>query len=171
MGKAVASVPGNDGGTGTAIYDTSWGTGWVRFDAGGPLEMGLPGTSVVPGSPSTPPAEITHLVTQLEHYFRGGPLPPVAPVMLRRAGTTPFLEDVYRAVARIRRGETATYGEVATEVGKPGAARGVGSAMARNPFAPVIPCHRVVGSDGRLRGYGGGLTMKRGLLEMERSRA
>ena len=63
-----------------------------------------------------------------------------------------------------------TYAEVAAEAGRPGAARAVGTAMAANRFAPVIPCHRVVGSDGSLRGYGGGLEMKRSLLAVERAR-
>jgi methylated-DNA-[protein]-cysteine S-methyltransferase len=57
---------------------------------------------------------------------------------------------------------------VAEAAGRPGAARVVGAAMAANPFAPVIPCHRVVGSDGTLRGYGGGLEMKQAMLDMER---
>lgn len=170
--KAVASVPGGgDDATRTAIYHTSWGAGWVRFDDRGPVAIGLPGPGAGPVATGTAPTEIAELTTRLERYFRGGRLPPVEFVMLRRAGTTRFLREVYETVARIPRGETATYGEVAAAVKRPGAARGVGSATARNPFAPIIPCHRVVGSDGRLRGYGGGLEMKRALLEMEGSRA
>jgi methylated-DNA-[protein]-cysteine S-methyltransferase len=87
--------------------------------------------------------------------------------MIARAGATPFLKRVYEAVVEIPPGETKTYAEVAELARRPGAARAVGAAMARNPFAPLIPCHRVVGSDGRLTGYGGGLDMKRQLLEME----
>ena len=64
-------------------------------------------------------------------------------------------------------GRTMTYGEVAKELGEPGSARAVGQALGRNPFAPVIPCHRVVGAKGELTGYGGGLETKRWLLENE----
>jgi len=60
-----------------------------------------------------------------------------------------------------------TYAAVASQVGHPGAARAIGAAMAKNRFAPMIPCHRVVGTDGSLRGYAGGLAMKRHLLEVE----
>jgi len=73
-------------------------------------------------------------------------------------------------VASIPRGATMTYATVAAAVGRPGAARAVGAAMAANRFAPVIPCHRVVGSDGTLRGYAGGLEMKLRMLVMEGAR-
>jgi len=66
-------------------------------------------------------------------------------------------------------GTTITYGELAAAAGRPGAARAVGSAMAHNPVALILPCHRVLASDGSLGGYGGGLDMKRGLLHIERA--
>jgi O-6-methylguanine DNA methyltransferase len=78
---------------------------------------------------------------------------------------------IYERVVAIPPGSTLTYAEVARECGAPGAARAVGAAMAENPVAPLIPCHRVVGSDGSLRGYAGGIEMKRRLLDMEASRA
>ncbi len=84
---------------------------------------------------------------------------------------TDFETTVYRIVAAIPAGATMTYAEVADQAGRPGAARAVGAAMAKNRFAPMIPCHRVVGSDGSLRGYAGGLDMKRQLLAMEATRA
>jgi O-6-methylguanine DNA methyltransferase len=68
---------------------------------------------------------------------------------------------------RIPAGETLTYAEVAARVGKPAAARAVGRVMATNPLPLVVPCHRVVGSDGTLRGFGGGLWMKEALLSAE----
>lgn len=80
---------------------------------------------------------------------------------------TDFRRRVWAATRAIPRGQTRTYGELAREVGSPGAARAVGQAMARNPWPIVVPCHRVVGSDGRLTGFGGGLEMKRHLLELE----
>ena len=80
---------------------------------------------------------------------------------------TAFQREVWAVVARIPYGETRTYGQVARELGRSGAARAVGLANGRNPVAPVVPCHRVVGSDGRLTGYAGGLELKRRLLQLE----
>ena len=82
---------------------------------------------------------------------------------------TAFQRDVYRAVARIGYGTVKSYAEVAQEIGRPRAARGVGTAMARNPLPIVIPCHRVVGRSGALTGYSapGGVATKRALLHME----
>ena len=75
--------------------------------------------------------------------------------------------DVWRALCAIPYGETASYGEIATVVGQPGAARAVGGANNRNPIAIVIPCHRVIGANGTLTGYGGGLPRKQQLLALE----
>jgi O-6-methylguanine DNA methyltransferase len=81
---------------------------------------------------------------------------------------TPFQLRVWRALKEIPYGETCTYAEVARAVGNPSAARAVGAANAANPVAIVIPCHRVIQSDGRLGGYGGGLRLKQFLLDLER---
>lgn len=81
---------------------------------------------------------------------------------------TPFQRLVWDAVAAIPRGETRSYGEVARAIGRPAAARAVGAANGANPLPVVIPCHRLVGADGRLAGYGGGLDLKRRLLALER---
>jgi len=86
---------------------------------------------------------------------------------LDMSGATDFLRRVWQVTRRIPRGQTLTYGEIARQVGAPGAARAVGQAMARNPWPIIVPCHRVVGHDGRLTGFGGGLAMKQRLLEME----
>ncbi len=82
---------------------------------------------------------------------------------------TPFQEQVLRATYSIPYGSVSTYSEIAQKVGKPGAARAVGSAEAANPVPIVIPCHRVIGSDGKLHGYGGrgGITTKAWLLKLE----
>ena len=80
---------------------------------------------------------------------------------------TAFQLRVWEALSRIPYGETRTYGEIAVAVDEPGASRAVGMANNRNPFAIVIPCHRVIGSDGSLTGYGGGLDRKRWLLTHE----
>lgn len=78
-----------------------------------------------------------------------------------------FQERVWSLIAAIPYGETATYGELAASLGQPGDARDVGQAVGRNPLAIVVPCHRVVGKDGKLTGYAGGLARKKALLELE----
>ncbi len=80
---------------------------------------------------------------------------------------TPFRREVLLACAAIPRGQVATYGELARRVGRPAAFRAVGNTMRTNPVPIVIPCHRVIGSDGSLTGFGGGLDVKRRLLELE----
>jgi AraC family transcriptional regulator of adaptative response/methylated-DNA-[protein]-cysteine methyltransferase len=81
---------------------------------------------------------------------------------------TPFQRDVWKALREIPYGETRSYGELARSVGRPSAVRAVGTANGHNALAIVVPCHRVVGSDGKLVGYGGGLWRKQRLLEIER---
>lgn len=78
-----------------------------------------------------------------------------------------FREKVMRELARVPYGETVTYADLAARAGSPGAARAVGNAMAGNPFPLVLPCHRVLASGGRLGDYGGGVDLKRRLLELE----
>lgn len=78
-----------------------------------------------------------------------------------------FQERVLRMEHRIPRGRVSTYGRIAMKLTNPGAARAVGTALAKNPFPLIIPCHRAVRSDGKLGGYAGGLGMKKRLLEME----
>lgn len=83
---------------------------------------------------------------------------------------SPFAQSVWRACAEIPKGETRTYGWIAEQIGQPGSARAVGRALGANPFAPVIPCHRVVRSDGSLGGYSarGGIKAKQRLLDQEK---
>ena len=95
---------------------------------------------------------------------------PTAEVPLSVRGSA-FQRRVWQALADIPRGETRSYGELAAAIGRPGAARAVGSACATNPAAIVIPCHRAVGSHGELTGFRWGLERKARLLELERSPA
>ena len=81
----------------------------------------------------------------------------------------PFDRAVWNALQEIPYGNTASYGEIAERIGRPGRARAVGAANARNPIAIVVPCHRVIGANGKLTGYGGGLGAKRALLSLEGS--
>jgi methylated-DNA-[protein]-cysteine S-methyltransferase len=80
---------------------------------------------------------------------------------------TPFQLDVWKAISTVRAGETISYAELARRSGHPGSFRAVGAATGRNPLAIVVPCHRIVGSDGSLTGYAGGLPRKRALLALE----
>ena len=103
--------------------------------------------------------------SQLEEYFAGErrvfelDLAPEA---------TPFQADVLDALQRIPYGETRSYLDIAKELGKPKAVRAVGGANGANPIPVIIPCHRVIGSNGSLTGFGGGLDTKRFLLDLER---
>ena len=87
--------------------------------------------------------------------------------LLRLDLCSPFQQQVLRADHAIPRGSVSTYRLIAKHIGNPRSARAVGTAQATNPFPIVIPCHRVIRSDGTLGGYGGGLEMKRRILEME----
>lgn len=84
---------------------------------------------------------------------------------------TPFQLKVWHALLRIPYGETRSYGDIARQVGNPRAVRAVGAANGRNPVCIVTPCHRVIGANGKLTGFAGGLPVKEYLLEMERKRA
>lgn len=102
---------------------------------------------------------------QLAAYFAGTLT--VFDLPLASRGTD-FQQRVWTALRDIPYGETATYGELAATLGRPTATRAVGLANGRNPISIVVPCHRVVGADGTLTGYGGGLERKRHLLDLER---
>ena len=117
--------------------------------------------------PGTTPAARRHLdrsARELAAYFRGRLTKFTGPFDLRGGA---FEVSVWRALLEVPFGRTTTYGAIAKRLGRPGAARAVGLANGRNPIAIAIPCHRIVGSDGRLVGYGGGLDRKRALLEHE----
>ncbi|MEI7447511.1 MAG: methylated-DNA--[protein]-cysteine S-methyltransferase [Burkholderiales bacterium] len=101
----------------------------------------------------------------LERYFRGEPADFDVPIRFRG---TPFQVGVWRALQAISHGEVVSYAELARRVGSPAAVRAVGAAVGRNPVSIFVPCHRVVGSDGSLTGYAGGLPRKTHLLTLER---
>jgi methylated-DNA-[protein]-cysteine S-methyltransferase len=103
---------------------------------------------------------------QLGEYFEGERRSFDLPLVM---DDTPFRTRVWRALARIPFGETASYRQVGDWVGSPNASRAVGMACASNPLPIVVPCHRVIGADGRLVGFGGGLGMKQAMLAFERS--
>ena len=119
------------------------------------------------GPPSDPEDDpLLHAVAdQLAAYFRGELTDFDLPVA---ATGTPFQQRVWEALREIPYGETRSYGQVASAIGNPSASRAVGAANGRNPISIVVPCHRVIGSTGRLTGYAGGLTTKEQLLAHER---
>ncbi len=104
---------------------------------------------------------------QLKSYFAGELKEFSLP--LEPSGTD-FMKQVWAALCGIPYGKTATYGEIAERVGRPKAARAVGLANNRNPIPIFIPCHRVIGADGSLTGYAGGLDMKKKLLDLEKDK-
>jgi len=105
-------------------------------------------------------------VDQLEAYFAGQLKQ--FDLDLAPAGTE-FQHRVWAALQTIPYGETRSYGEIAAQIGSPGAARAVGLANARNPVGIIVPCHRVIGANGSLTGYAAGVDRKRALLEIERA--
>jgi len=109
-------------------------------------------------------APFAELIEQLERYFAGERVEFDIPLSLEG---TPFQRRAWAALREIPYGETISYGEQAARLGSPGASRAVGLANGRNPIAIVVPCHRVIGADGRLTGYGGGLERKAWLLRHE----
>jgi methylated-DNA-[protein]-cysteine S-methyltransferase len=110
----------------------------------------------------------TDVHAQLEEYFAGRRIAFDVPLAMEGS---PFERLVWRALREIPYGATASYGEVARSIGHPLAARAVGLANGRNPISVIVPCHRVIGANGTLTGYGGGLERKRLLLELETGQA
>ena len=114
--------------------------------------------------PRRAPASIRH---PIEAYFDGD-IAAIETVPVKSNGT-PFQELVWRALRGIPAGATMSYGELAERIGRKGASRAVGMANGANPVGIVVPCHRVIGANGALTGYGGGLDRKRWLLNHERN--
>jgi methylated-DNA-[protein]-cysteine S-methyltransferase len=110
------------------------------------------------------PAALAEPARQLAEYFAGERT--VFDIPVRLEGPA-FDRRVWDALREIPHGTTTSYGELAARIGAPGRARAVGSANARNPVAVVVPCHRVIGANGHLTGYAGGLERKRALLAHE----
>jgi methylated-DNA-[protein]-cysteine S-methyltransferase len=119
----------------------------------------------VPSGGLTDPSANHQTVEQLTEYFEGKRTQFDLPLDVEG---TPFQKAVWTQLLRIPYGETRTYGEIAKAIGRPGAARAVGMANHENPIAVVIPCHRVIGRDGSLTGYAGGVQLKAQLLSIER---
>jgi len=152
------------------ILATPLGPMAATFDGPALVELAFVDTSVT-ASPQAPPqvpepvaGGVTALRAALDTYFSGHAVDFLIP--LAPAGT-PFQREVWSALRDIPFGATASYAEIARRIGRPRAVRAVGAASARNPIAILVPCHRVIGADGSLTGYAGGLERKRALLALE----
>ncbi len=151
------------------LYDvvtTTWGGALIGVD-----ELGIRSVCLFEGETPGPPegwqrspSDLADAVEQLQAYFAGElqrftlPLAPEG---------TDFQRTVWQALTDIPYGQTISYGQLAASIGRPSASRAVGGANGKNPIPVIIPCHRVIGSDGSLTGFSGGLSLKRRLLRIE----
>lgn len=141
--------------------------GWIRVSASekGITEVHLLRGGERPGNDNSS-SVVQACVQQLDEYFKGKRQHFDVPLDLEG---TPFQLAVWQELLRIPFGETLSYGDVARNLGKEKASRAVGGANHRNPVAIIVPCHRVIGADGKLVGYGGGLDKKAWFLAHEKS--
>jgi len=144
--------------------DTALGTISLIEDQGALVRLALPSEPISVHIPAGDSPLLQMAFTELDEYFAASRRKFSLPL---RAVGTPFQEAVWTELGTIPYRETRSYGEVAAALGKPGAARAVGMACHRNPLPILIPCHRVVGASGNLTGFGGGLAMKKALLDLE----
>jgi methylated-DNA-[protein]-cysteine S-methyltransferase len=126
---------------------------------------GHPRTPALPGLQRCETGALDRVRTELDEYFAGTRIVFEIPPMLEG---TAFQIEVWSALIEIPPGTTATYGAIAGRLGRPRAARAVGAANGQNPISIIVPCHRLVGADGSLTGYGWGLDRKRRLIAHER---
>ena len=143
------------------VAATDSGLAGLWFDG----QRHLPDTSAWPHAPQHP--VLLEAVAQLRDYFAGRRAQFDLPLDLQ--GGTMFQQSVWQALLALPAGGTTSYGDISQRVGRPSAVRAVGAAVGRNPVSIVVPCHRVLGRDGSLTGYAGGLERKSALLELERA--
>ena len=142
--------------------------GLVSITLPSPVEVGSLEQLPPSGSPIPDPPHglgLSLLVEKLQRYFEGRVVAFDEP--LDPSIGSDFQRRVWQLTRDIPRGQTRTYGQIARLAGSPGAARAVGQAMARNPWPIIVPCHRVLGRGGSLTGFGGGVDMKRRMLQLE----
>ena len=153
----------------TTVIDSPIGPLDLNADQSGALTHLLFGGEMRFAAPSpelrADPAPFAEVIGQLDQYFAGTRKEFDVPLAPRG---TPFQREVWLALRDIPYGETWTYAKQAVAVGRPSATRAVGAANGRNPIGIVVPCHRVIGADGSLTGFGGGIDRKRWLLAHER---
>ncbi len=152
--------------TGSAVAYYESPIGLIRVEGGpaGVTRIDFVEARAVPASKAPLPRPVADALRQLEGYFRGTRKEFTVALDLRG---TPFQKKVWERLRKVAFGRTTTYKALAKSAGRPAATRAVGGANHRNPVSIVVPCHRVIGSDGRLTGYGGGLWRKDWLLRHE----
>ena len=141
------------------IAATSRGLAGVWFEG----QRHLPETASWPEQPQHP--VLRRAVVQLEEYFAGTRTTFDLPLDLQ--GGTAFQRSVWQALLAIPAGGTTSYSMLSQRIGQPAAVRAVGAAVGRNPLSIIVPCHRVMGANGALTGYAGGLERKAALLQLE----
>ena len=146
-------------------YESPLGTLTLTATGRGLRAVQFPGRASALAESDRRPEAFPAALAQLEEYFAG--TRQVFDLQLDLGSGTGFQRDVWRHVQAIPYGTTVSYGESARRLGRPGRVRAIGAAIGRNPLPIVVACHRVVGADGRLTGYGGGLQRKRALLDAE----
>jgi len=149
----------------TLAADTRGTLVYLGFGERDPRSRLLEALDPEAGALALDPAVLAPARRQLEAYFRGELRQFDLPIAPRG---TPFQLRVWAELLRIPYGATISYGELARRLGDPKLTRAVGAANGANPISIIVPCHRVIGADGSLTGYGGGLEVKRGLLALER---
>ncbi|MBK6323002.1 methylated-DNA--[protein]-cysteine S-methyltransferase [Candidatus Aalborgicola defluviihabitans] len=169
---------------GYAVFPTSIGHCGIAWSAAGLTGVQLPEQDQAATrarmamrfplcAESDPPPTVRQAINAVVALLQGTPREPMdlSDIVLDLDGIPPFHLRVYALTRRMAPGQTTTYGEMARELGEPGAARAVGQALGANPFAPVIPCHRILAADGRSGGFSahGGASTKLRLLEIERA--
>ncbi|SFU89315.1 methylated-DNA-[protein]-cysteine S-methyltransferase [Paenacidovorax caeni] len=142
---------------------SSLGLVGLWFDGQRHLPAQLDGPGAWPATDAHP--VLREAARQLQEYLGGTRT--CFDLSLDLRGGTPFQQAVWRALCAIPRGRTTSYLAIAQALGKPSSVRAVGAAVGRNPVSVAVPCHRVLGSDGSLTGYAGGLERKRALLRLE----
>jgi len=154
--------------TAHATVITPLGAVLIARTASGLAGLWFEGQKYHPGpfaAPECPDDPLLHeAALQLQRYFAGAAAAFTLPLDLHG---TPFQRTVWQALLQIPAGRTLSYGELARTLGAPRAVRAVGAAVGRNPVSVVVPCHRVIGQDGSLTGYAGGVPRKRALLALE----
>jgi methylated-DNA-[protein]-cysteine S-methyltransferase len=147
-----------------SVYESPVGALTLMGGPSGLRALSFPGRSAPLAEERRDPAALAPVSAQLDEYFAGRRQRFDVPLDL--VGTQ-FQLSVWQALLAIPFGETRSYGDVARTIGRLDRVRAVGAANGRNPIAIIVPCHRVIGSDGSLTGYGGGLHRKRVLLDLE----
>lgn len=168
---------------GFAVFDTAIGHCGIAWGARGVVGVGLPDGSAArtrarlrashpDAAESEPPEQVAQAITEIVALLRGESHD-LRDVALDLDGVPDFHRQVYEIARTIPPGKTLTYGDVANRLGMPGSAQAVGRALGRNPFPIVVPCHRVLGADGRMVGFSapGGVETKRRMLVIEGARA